>query len=79
MPSKKSKNKEWLQKLRFNSWELEILLVGFVLVILFQIPDKIQTWSTSKLFYNSSLTTTLDFIINHIISPISAIGVSSID
>ena len=78
MPSKKSKNKEWLQKLRFNSWELEILLVGFVLVILFQIPDKIQTWSTSKLFYNSSLTTTLDFIINHIISPISAIGVSSI-
>ena len=78
MPNKKSNNLDWLQKIRFNSWELEILLVGFVLVILFQVPEKIQNWSTAKLFYNSSLTSTVDFLINHFIAPIATIGLYSI-
>ena len=29
---------EWFDKLRLNSWEVEILIVGFVLVMLFNIP-----------------------------------------
>ena len=32
-------NLRWFEKLRLNSWEVEILLVGFVLVILFNLPD----------------------------------------
>ena len=30
---------QWFEKLRLNSWEVEILIVGFVLVMLFNIPD----------------------------------------
>ena len=30
---------EWFNKLKLNSWEVEILIVGFVLVMLLQIPD----------------------------------------
>ena len=67
MPNKKSSNLDWLQKLRFNSWELEILLVGFVLVVLFQVPNKIEEWSTIKFFYNSTLTSTIEFLTNHLI------------
>jgi len=37
------KNKiQWFEKLRLNSWEVEILIVGFVLVILFNIPDTLN-------------------------------------
>jgi len=75
MPNKKPKNIEWLQKLRFNSWELEILLVGFVLVVLFRVPQKIQELSTYKIFYNSTLSHTPDFIINHMITPIFSVGI----
>ena len=32
-------NLRWFEKLRLNSWEVEILLVGFVLVILVGLPD----------------------------------------
>ncbi len=32
-------NLQWFEKLRLNSWEVEILLVGFVLVILVGLPD----------------------------------------
>ena len=67
MPNKKSSNLDWLQKIRFNSWELEILLVGFVLVVLFQVPNKIEQWSTIKFFYNSTLTNTIEFVTNHMI------------
>ena len=49
-----------------------------MLVILFQVPDKIQVWSTAKMFYNSTLTSTVDFIINHGVTPIAAIALSSI-
>ena len=36
----KEKNKiQWFEKLRLNSWEVEILIVGFVLVMLLNIPD----------------------------------------
>ena len=30
---------EWFNKLRLNSWEVEILIVGFVLVMMLQIPN----------------------------------------
>ena len=33
---------QWFEKLRLNSWEVEILIVGFVLVILFNIPDPLS-------------------------------------
>ena len=37
------KNKiQWFEKLRLNSWEVEILIVGFVLVMLFNIPDTLN-------------------------------------
>jgi hypothetical protein len=37
------KNKiQWFEKLRLNSWEVEILIVGFVLVMLFNIPDTLS-------------------------------------
>lgn len=36
------KELQWFEKLRLNSWEVEILIVGFVLVILFNIPDTLS-------------------------------------
>ena len=33
---------EWFKQLRLNSWEVDILIVGFVLVILFQLPDLVS-------------------------------------
>ena len=40
MSNKENQKKiEWFQRLRLNSWEVEILIVGFMLVILFQIPN----------------------------------------
>ena len=33
---------QWFEKLRLNSWEVEILIVGFVLVMLFNIPDTLS-------------------------------------
>ena len=40
MSNKENQKKiEWFQSLRLNSWEVEILIVGFMLVILFQIPN----------------------------------------
>jgi hypothetical protein len=36
------KDLQWFEKLRLNSWEVEILIVGFVLVILFNIPDTLS-------------------------------------
>ena len=37
--SKQTKRTEWLENLRINSFEIEILLVGFVLILLFQLSD----------------------------------------
>ena len=40
MSNKKEQHKiEWFEKLRLNSWEVEILIVGFVLVMMLQIPN----------------------------------------
>jgi len=33
---------QWFEKLSLNSWEVEILIVGFVLVMLFNIPDTLS-------------------------------------
>tara|TARA_Y100000996_G_scaffold117957_1_gene87914 strand:- start:607 stop:2013 length:1407 start_codon:yes stop_codon:yes gene_type:complete len=35
-------NKEWFHKLKLNSWEVEILIVGFVLVMLFQVVGSLD-------------------------------------
>ena len=45
------KNKiQWFEKLRLNSWEVEILIVGFVLVMLFNIPDTLSLELTKTLW-----------------------------
>ena len=45
------KNKiQWFEKLRLNSWEVEILIVGFVLVMLFNIPDTLNLELTKTLW-----------------------------
>ena len=50
------KNKiQWFEKLRLNSWEVEILIVGFVLVMLFNIPDTLNLELTKTL--SESLST----------------------
>ena len=39
---KKHNKIEWFEKLRLNSWEVEILIVGFVLVMMLQIPSELS-------------------------------------
>jgi hypothetical protein len=39
---KKKDEIQWFEKLSLNSWEVEILIVGFVLVMLFNIPDTLS-------------------------------------
>ena len=57
------KNKiQWFEKLRLNSWEVEILIVGFVLVMLFNIPDTLDL-ELSKTLRNLTAHETGDFII----------------
>ena len=57
------KNKiEWFEKLRLNSWEVEILIVGFVLVMLFNIPDTLSLELT-KIQENFSVQKEGDFLI----------------
>ena len=56
------KNKiQWLEKLRLNSWEVEILIVGFVLVMLFNIPDTLSLELT-KTFHSLSVHELGDFL-----------------
>tara|TARA_B100000029_G_scaffold516489_1_gene630216 strand:+ start:2379 stop:3746 length:1368 start_codon:yes stop_codon:yes gene_type:complete len=40
---------EWFNKLRLNSWEVEILIVGFVLVMMLQIPSYFDALSEKAL------------------------------
>ena len=74
--SKRNENTNWLAKLRFNSWELEILLVGFVLVVLLQVPDRIERWITITNISLSPLTNTSDFIMNVMILPVLTLSLS---
>ena len=53
---------QWFEKLRLNSWEVEILIVGFVLVILFNIPDTLSLEIT-KLEEGFSVQHDGDFLI----------------
>ena len=56
------KNKiQWFEKLRLNSWEVEILIVGFVLVMLFNIPDTLNLELT-KTFHSLSVHELGDFL-----------------
>ena len=51
MVEKEKNIQRWFDKLRLNSWEVEILIVGFVLVILFQVPTTIKFEITKLLNY----------------------------
>ena len=43
MPKQTEQQKiDWFNKLRLNSWEVEILIVGFVLVMMLQLPEYID-------------------------------------
>ncbi len=42
---------EWFNKLRLNSWEVEILIVGFVLVMMLQIPSYFDALSEKALSF----------------------------
>ena len=53
---------QWFEKLRLNSWEVEILIVGFVLVMLFNIPDTLNLELT-KIRENFSVQEENDFLI----------------
>ena len=63
MAKKKEHNKiEWFEKLRLNSWEVEILIVGFVLVMMLQIPSEL--WALyEKLEFSSSMANDLSTMI----------------
>ena len=39
-----SSDKNWLDPLRKNSWEMELLITGFVLIGLLQLPESIDNW-----------------------------------
>ena len=71
------KNKiQWFEKLRLNSWEVEILIVGFVLVMLFNIPDTLSLeltktiWSLSAQELGDFTTWIIRFITLGILSSI---------
>ena len=51
--NKQNNQMEWFKQLRVNSWEVEILIVGFVLVILFQLPDLVSFELKKTLFEGS--------------------------
>ena len=53
---------EWFDKLRLNSWEVEILIVGFVLVMLFQLPDTLA-YEASRIWNSSELDSEYSFLI----------------
>ncbi len=42
-PNPHSKN-DWIEPLRRNSWEMELLLTGFVLIGLIQLPEIVNAW-----------------------------------
>ena len=62
MAKKKQHHKiEWFDKLRLNSWEVEILIVGFVLVILFQVPATID-FNINAVMNSAALDTNTSFL-----------------
>ena len=60
---------EWFDKLRLNSWEVEILIVGFVLVMLFQVTGALEL-ETIKISNSVEMLsedrTTFSFMFGHI-------------
>ena len=52
---------EWFDKLRLNSWEVEILIVGFVLVMLFQVTGSLEL-ETMNIFNSTDFVTGGDHI-----------------
>ena len=46
----KDEKTSWLDRVRTNSWESEILIVGFVLIILLQTIDYFKVLQNNQLF-----------------------------
>ena len=42
-------DKNWIDPLRKNSWEMELLITGFVLIALLQVPDALEQWGLAFL------------------------------
>ena len=45
--SSNNRIQDWLEPLRRHSWEMELLLTGFVLIGLFQLPDHLTHWANT--------------------------------
>ena len=50
---KKNNTSKWLERVKSNSWESEILIVGFVLIILLQSKDFFPILIDNMATYNS--------------------------
>ena len=59
----------WLDRVRTNSWESEILIVGFVLIILLQTIDYFEVLQNNQ-FYLNSFGGGIPSIVNSILVPI---------
>lgn len=66
---------QWLQTVEQNSWQIEILISGGLLITLYHIPDIINNWMT-KVVTDSQLTTSilLIFLMSLIVSKALLIG-----
>lgn len=73
--NKEQSGAEWLQNVEQNSWQIEILISGGLLITLYHIPDIINNWMT-KVVTDSQLTTSilLIFLMSLIVSKALLIG-----
>ncbi|SVE27448.1 uncharacterized protein METZ01_LOCUS480302, partial [marine metagenome] len=65
----KNERSNWLDRVRTNSWESEILIVGFVLIILLQTIDYFEVLQNNQLYLNSYWGG-IPSIVNSILVPI---------
>ena len=66
---KNDESSSWLDRVRTNSWESEILIVGFVLIILLQTIDYFEVLQNNQLYLNS-FWGGIPSIVNSILVPI---------
>ena len=65
---KRNDTSKWLERVKSNSWESEILIVGFVLIILLQTKDFFPILIDNMTTYNS-LNSGVYSIANKLIIP----------
>ncbi len=72
---RKKENIEWLKTVEQNSWQIELLISGGLLLSLYHVPDLINNWLT-KVVTDSQLTTSiiLIFFMTLIVSKALLIG-----